>query len=396
LTLSGITVTTPPLLAYADGPDAAAVSPRHAAMLAGLDEYEVLLGWTPEPCDWLAEPALRGRAVMAGYALAPAIADGRLQYLPVRLSMVPRLVEDALRPEVAVVRGVPRGSALAFAGSVGWGAAAARAADRVVVEIDARATDLGGPVIPGNIVATVDRPAPGPVARVRRPDAVDRAIGRTVVSVLPDGATLQLGPGAIADAVVSSLDRAVAIWSGLLTDRVAELATRELLVGRAVAAYTWGGAAIGDLATAGRLRLVPVEESHDPGRLAEIDGFVACNTALQVGLDGAVNVERVAGRLVAGIGGHADFCAGASRSRGGLSVIALRSTTRGGVSTIVATVDVVSTPRCDVELVVTEHGVADLRGVDDDERAHRLIAVAAPEHRDSLALAAAAAARLGA
>jgi acetyl-CoA hydrolase len=102
-----------------------------------------------------------------------------------------------------------------------------------------------------------------------------------------------------------------------------------------------------------------------------------------VGLDGAVNVERVGGRVVAGPGGHPDFAAGASRSPGGLSIVALPSTA-GGRSTIVAVPEVVSTPRTDVDVVVTEHGVADLRHLDDRERAARLIAVAAPEHRDEL------------
>ena len=376
------------LLAYADGPDAAAISPDRVASLTGIDDYEVLLGWMPEPSEWLNDPALRGQAFMAGYALAPAIAAGRVRYLPVRLSAIPRIVEGALRPEIAVVRGVPRGAGFAFAGSVGWGAAAARAASRVVVEIDPTGPDLGGPSIPGNIVATVAGPPSRAETSTRAPDSVDLAIGRSVASLVPAGATLQLGPGGIADAIVASLDRAVAIWSGLATDRVAALASRELLVGPVVTAYTWGGAAIRELAAAGRLQLVPVEESHDLGRLAAIDGFVACNTALEVGFDGAVNVERVQGRLIAGIGGHADFCAGASRSRGGISVIALRSTTRRGASTIVPSVEVVSTPRCDIEVVVTEHGVADLRGVDDGERARRLVGVAAPEHRSELAAAA--------
>jgi acyl-CoA hydrolase len=130
-----------------------------------------------------------------------------------------------------------------------------------------------------------------------------------------------------------------------------------------------------------------VEESHDLGRVAAIERFIGCNTALQVGLDGSVNVERVGGRLVAGIGGHADFCAAATRSCGGLSIVALRSTTKRGASTIVPRVEVVSTPRCDVEIVITEHGIADLRGVGDHERAHRLTMIAAPEHRDALATA---------
>jgi acyl-CoA hydrolase len=115
-----------------------------------------------------------------------------------------------------------------------------------------------------------------------------------------------------------------------------------------------------------------------------IDRFVGCNTALQVGLDGSVNVERVGGRLVAGIGGHPDFCTAGTRSQGGMSVIALRSTTGRGASTIVRQVETVSTPRCDVDVVVTEHGVADLRGVDDSERARRISAIADPAHRLAL------------
>jgi acyl-CoA hydrolase len=119
-------------------------------------------------------------------------------------------------------------------------------------------------------------------------------------------------------------------------------------------------------------------------RLSATHRFVGCNTAVQLGLDGAVNVERVGCRTIAAIGGHADFCVAASRSVGGMSIIAARSTTTSGASTIVPTVDVVSTPRSDIDVVVTEHGIADLRWVGDDERAERLIAVAAPQHRDVL------------
>ncbi|HUJ66338.1 MAG TPA: acetyl-CoA hydrolase/transferase C-terminal domain-containing protein, partial [Acidimicrobiales bacterium] len=156
------------------------------------------------------------------------------------------------------------------------------------------------------------------------------------------------------------------------------------LVGAAQAAYVWGGPGLGSMLEAGSLRLRGVDHIHDITAISGTDSFVAINTALQVGLDGAVNVESVAGRVVAGPGGHPDFAAGASRSRGGLSVVALPSTS-AGASTIVARPDVVSTARTDVDVVVTEHGVADLRGLEDAERAGRLISVAAPEHRDSLA-----------
>jgi acyl-CoA hydrolase len=202
-----------------------------------------------------------------------------------------------------------------------------------------------------------------------------------VVSLLPADPAIQLGPGGIAEAIVASLDRPVRIFSGLITDATAGLAERGLLTGVATAGYVWGGEPIARLARAGRLRLAPVEVTHDVSAIAAMPRFVACNTALQVGLDGSVNVERVGRRIIAGIGGHADFCAAGAICTDGLSVIALRSTDRTGSSTIVPRVDVVSTPRCDIDVVVTEHGVADLRGLDDDERAGRLVAIAAPSHR---------------
>jgi acyl-CoA hydrolase len=369
------------VIAYADGADSARVAPGAVAEVAGLEDVDVLLGWTPDDRPWLASASLRGRTIMAGYGLAGAVADGRLGYLPVRLSAVPRLVEE-LRPDVAVVAGIRRGSGLAFGRTVGWGSAVARAARTVVVEVDDEGDDLGAPEIPGEIAAIVPRTATtGPSSAPRRPDAVDLAIGVRVVSLLPDLPTLQLGPGGIAEAVVARLDRPVRIWSGLVTDSMAELADRGLLVGTATAGYAWGGPSISRLAGEGRLALLPIEDTHDLTRVSAIPRFVGCNTALQVGLDGSVNVERVGARVVAGIGGHADYCAAAARSVGGMAIIAVRSRTRHGRSTIVPQVDVVSTPRCDVEVVVTEHGVADLRGVDDAERARRLAAVAAPEHR---------------
>jgi acyl-CoA hydrolase len=111
---------------------------------------------------------------------------------------------------------------------------------------------------------------------------------------------------------------------------------------------------------------------------------VGCNTALQVGLDGSVNVEKVGGRFIASVGGHADFCEGATRSKGGVSIIAVRSTTANGTSTIVPVVEVVSTPSDTIQIVITEHGIAEIAGTDPTERARRLIAIAAPEHRAGL------------
>lgn len=374
----------------ADGPSAPRVSPVDAARAAGFGEVgfadlDVVLGWTVERHPWLDAPDLRARTVLAGYGLAAAVADGRVTPLPVRLSAVAPLI-TADPPDLGVVAGARRGDAYAFSGSVGWGDVLARVARRVVVEIDEDAIDLGGPDVRGNIVAEVPRPAAPADATAfsREADDVDTEIGTLVASIVPDDATLQFGPGGIGEGIARRLDRPVRLWSGLLTEAMAELHGRDLLLAPATAAYTSGGTAIHRLHAAGMLELTSTTVTHDLSRLSAIERFVGCNTAVQVGLDGAVNVERVGDRVIAAVGGHADFCVGASRSPGGVSVVALRSTTSSGRSTIVPQVDVVSTQRSDVDVVVSEHGIADLRGVSDAQRMARLTAVAAPEHRDLL------------
>jgi hypothetical protein len=359
------------LVAYADGPAAARISPADALAAAGLTgTAEVLLGLTVEPHAWLDDPDLRGVAVLPGYALARAVADGRLKPLAVRLTAVPSLLAQR-PPEVGVIAVVRRGEGYAFAGSVGWGPELAATARCVVLEVDEHGRDFGGPPVAGNVVAVLSRPGPEPVPVPQRAaDDVDRRIGGLVAALVPDDATLQFGPGGIGEGIASSLHRPVRIRSGLLTDAMATLHARGLLLAPAVAAYTWGGEPVERLAAAGMLRLAPVSETNDSSAVAATPRFVACNTAIQVGLDGAVNVERIGDRVITGIGGHSDFCAGASRSIGGLSVIAVRS------RAIVERVDVVSTPRSDVDIVVTERGIADLRGLADSERAERLRAIA--------------------
>jgi acyl-CoA hydrolase len=378
---------TRPLVVYADGPGSALVSPAEVVAAAGrTGEPDVIVGWTLDSAPWMSSPSLRGRTTMAGYAFSGAVADGRLTPLSIRLSAVPIfLAREA--PDVCVVGGIRRGDQLVFGSTVGWGPAAARAATAVVVEVDEDGFDFGGEPIPGNIVATIPRPhrdmAPE-AAPARTVDDIDRRIGAHVMSILPTDPTLQFGPGGIGEGVASAIDRPVGLWSGLVTDAMAEVASRGLLRGRVTAGYVQGGEPVRGLARAGLLDLQPIEVTHDHSRLSSIDRFVACNTALQVGLDGAVNIERIGGRTITSIGGHSDFCSAATRSLGGLSVIALRSTNRKGESSIVASVELVSTQRSDVSAVVTEYGVADLRGVGDRQRASRIIAVAAPQHRDEL------------
>lgn len=378
-------------LVLADGPDGADAVPSvlaRAGALAHPGGPPVVCGWLPGERPWTA--ALDGAiALMGGYGLRAAIREGRARYVPVRLGAIPRLLARLPRPIVAVVRGRPEGDGFVCGPSVGWAPAAARLADAVVVEVDPGAPRVAAPPVPGQVVGAVEGTPTRVAPTWPEPDAVDRAIAANVLRVLPPAPTLQYGPGPLLDAIVRALDRPVGIHSGLVTDAVADLARDGRLRGRAVTGYLWGGDDLVALAEDGGLTLAPLEETHDGARLAAIPQLVALNTALEVGLDGAVNVERIAADpadVIGGVGGHPDFARGASACPDGLSVVVLRAAHRGR-STIVARPVVVTTAATDVDVVVTEYGAADLRGASDEERARLLVEIAHPDHRDALARA---------
>ena len=375
------------ILALPDGPHAAASVLGALAAAGDLAAWTVFTGWlVGAPPAWL--DGLKdggGMSVMGGSASRAAVEDGRLRYLPVRLSNVPKILQQ-LQPEVTVVRARPHGRGFRMSPSAGWAVTACRVARRVVVEVDRSLPIIEAPEVPGDIALVVD--AEEPSFRPPRvvPDEVEQRIGASVAGLLPEGSTVQHGPGGIAAAVLAAIDRPVRVFSGMLSDALLGLHERGLLKGPAIAAYLYGGEALEELAASGAARITGVEETHDLGRVQAMPRFVALNTAVQVGLDGAVNVESVGGRSIAGIGGHPDYAFAAAGSAGGLSVVALRSTRGGrGASTIVPMVERVSTSPTDIEVVVTEHGVADLRGLDRRGRAEALVAVADPAHRDLLA-----------
>lgn len=156
-----------PHLWYGDGSDSPRTSPSDVLAAAGFDPANgsnVTLGWTIERHSWIDDASFRAQTVLAGYGLGRAVNDGRVTALPVRLSAVPSLIEEA-HPDVAIITGVRRGDGFAHGSSVGWADVLARSAGKVVVELDGDGVDLGAPLIDGNIVATVPRPA-APIAEL--------------------------------------------------------------------------------------------------------------------------------------------------------------------------------------------------------------------------------------
>lgn len=225
------------------------------------------------------------------------------------------------------------------------------------------------------------------------PTPVERRIAATVADLVPDGATVQFGIGRLPDAITAALTirRDLVAHSGLLTDAFVDLVEAGAIDRRR---RSMAAAAVGTsrlyrlLEESPWLELHPYTTTHDADVLASIAGLVAVNSALEVDLTGQVAAERVDDVHVGAVGGQGDFLRGAARSRGGLPIVALPATARQGtVSRIVDRLSsgVVTTARSDVGLVVTEHGVADLRGLSLRQRAEAMVAVADPTHRDDLA-----------
>lgn len=333
----------------------------------------LLLGWTfalPD-LDWTAFRSIR--SIMGGHALRPLLADGTARYVPVRYGSVGPLLQHRLRPDVLLLAARSTRAGLVLGTEVSWLGPAMAFAGRILVERnDALPDATRSAVLPADRTTVLhERTAPPLPIESRPPTEVELAVAANVVRLVPERAALQFAPGGIGAAVLAALDRKVTIDSGTVTDDVVELDRRGLLHGNPLAAYAIGTSVLHEWAD-GRPMLAGTDVTHDVSRLGNRRRFIAVNTALQIDVRGQVNVEAVGGDRIGGVGGHADYALGASRSPEGLSIVALPSTRRGR-STLVARLDAaVTTPRTDIEVVVTEHGTADLRGLDDDERAAAL------------------------
>jgi 4-hydroxybutyrate CoA-transferase len=224
-------------------------------------------------------------------------------------------------------------------------------------------------------------------------------IGQFVAELIKDGDCIQTGIGAIPYAVLSALGEKndLGLHSGIVDDGVMMLAQKGVLTGarktldtgKLVVCMAIGTHALYQW-TAKREDLIirPVSYTHDHSNLSRLDNFVSINSALQVDCMGQVNSEMIDGRQVAGTGGAVDFMRGAAASRGGRSIIALTATAAAGkVSRIVPALDGLTAStalRTDVDTVVTEYGVAELRYLSSRARGDALIEIAAPQFRDEL------------
>lgn len=351
---------------------------------------------------------LRHNALFVGSNVRAAVNEGRADYTPVFLSDVPSLFERGVLPlDVAFVQVSPP-DAHGFC-RLGLSVACARAAvdfaKVVIAEINPQVPrTLGNSAVHVSRIAyavETDRPLP----EVACPpfDACERAIGEHVAALIPDGATLQMGIGAIPNAVLAALANHtdLGVHTEMFSDGLVDLIERGVVTnrlksrfpGRVVTSFATGTARLHRFVDRNPfVEFHPSSVVNDVVEIAAQRSMVAVNSALQIDLTGQVCADSIGERIYSGIGGQMDFVQGAARSAGGKAIIALPSSAKaGGISRIVPRLSPgagVVTTRGHVQWVVTEHGAVNLWGQPLRRRAELLIEVADPAFRGELRAAA--------
>jgi 4-hydroxybutyrate CoA-transferase len=335
--------------------------------------------------------------------IARSHAAGKVRFLPLHYSGIWDYLAG-LEIDLALIQVTPpdRAGRCSLGVSVHFVPAALERAKAVVAEVNAAmprpAHSCEVPYDRLDYAVETDRPLVA-LTSGDLPPQVHR-IGAHVASLIDDGDTVQIGIGKVPAAVLAALrDRqGLGLHGGLVSDEVVDLhdagvvtgARRAHDAGTMVCTAALGSARVYDWAGhCGTLQFAPVSYTHDVRVLGQLDNFVAINSVLSVDLSGQANAEMLEGRQVSGTGGLLDFVRGARLSKGGRSILALPSTAGGGKSSRIVprlgVGDVVSCPRADADVVVTEYGIARLREKSVDERAEALIAIADPAFRRDLA-----------
>lgn len=346
----------------------------------------------------------RHRALFIGANARAAVNEGRAEYIPVFLSDVPSLFARGQLPVDVALINVSPPDAHGFCSlgtSVDVALSAIRAAHTVVAQINRAMprTHGDGFVHTSDIDLGVEVDVP-PYAIVRAQSGdVERAIGARVAELVPDGATIQMGIGAIPSAVCGALvgKRDLGVHTEMFSDGVVDLVERGVITGaeksldrgKIVAAFLLGTERLYRFAHDNPLiAMRGADYTNDPSVIRCFRRMVAINSAIEVDLTGQVCADSIGERLFSGVGGQVDFIRGAALADEGRAIIALPATAKAGArSRIVATLAPgagVVTTRAHVQTVVTEYGVAELHGKSISERARALIAIAAPQFRDEL------------
>ena len=330
---------------------------------------------------------------------------GRNSFLPVKLSEAYALFQPGgpVPLDVALVQVSPADAQqqCSFGVSAGFTLDAARSAGMVIAEVNEQMPRTFGPnqlhIDSFDYMVETSRP----IVQYQSPQVgeIEKAVGGNVSQLIDDGSVLSPGIGAIAEAVLASLGgkHNLGIHAGMVTDGIVAPIKEKIINnqqktierGKTVTGIAMGTEKLYQLMNENpAVEVHPFSYTHDVRVIAQLDNFVALNSAVEVDLTGQVNAESIGSLQLSTIGGQADFVRGAGLSKGGKSIIALTSTTQNGKNSKIVpylkTGGAVSTPRYDNHYVVTEYGIAGLWGKTLSQRTDALISIAHPKFRDEL------------
>ncbi|MFH2037897.1 MAG: acetyl-CoA hydrolase/transferase C-terminal domain-containing protein [Chloroflexota bacterium] len=377
-----------------------------------LHDVEICQALTTGSADYVStdmEGHLRVNTFFISANIRKAVHDGRADFTPVLLSEFPLLFKRGILPiDVALIHVSPpdEHGFCSLGVEVGLTKSPAESAKIIIAEVNEKMPRTLGDsflhVSRLNYIVPVDYPIPEmPMSEDGPSEVIDKIAG-IIVEMIPDGATMQMGIGAIPDAVLKYLyqKKDLGVHSELFSDGVIGLveagvitnARKTLHPGKIVAGFVLGTTKLYNWIDDNPLiELHRTEYVNDPFIISQNDQMVAINSAIEVDLTGQVCADSIGPKLYSGVGGQMDFIYGASRSKGGVPIIALPSETvlRDGtrVSRIASMLKQgagVVTSRNHVRYIVTEYGVADLYGKSIRQRALSLINIAHPDFRTDL------------
>lgn len=349
------------------------------------------------------EELFRHNSLFAGAGTRKSIRENRADYTPIYFSEIPRLFRDNILPvDIALIQLSPpdeKGN-LSFGVSVDYTLQAAKSAKIVIAEVNKQMPrTIGSQIHISEIdyVVETDRA----IAEIPHPKitSIEEKIGRNVASLVPDRANLQLGIGAIPDAVLQFLKnkKDLGIHTEMFSDGVVELSEQGVITnkynnlnpGKFTATFLMGTKRLYSFVDNNpNVLMLPVDYTNNIMVAGKVNTLISINSAIQVDLFGQVCADTLGYQQYSGVGGQVDFVRASSISSGGKSIIALPSTNKQKTITrIVSKLNegaCVTTSRNDVHYIVTEYGIADLRGKTVQQRAKTLIDIAHPNFQSQL------------
>ncbi|MBI9106496.1 MAG: acetyl-CoA hydrolase/transferase family protein [Spirochaetales bacterium] len=354
-------------------------------------------------CDPKWEGTFRHTTIFAGGPTRNSINEGRGDFIPCFFSELPgRLRDGSIDCDVAMIMVSPpdEDGFMSYGISVDYTLQAASSARVVVAEVNPKMPRTFGSCIHVSeidyLVETDYYPIEIPLPKITE---VEEKIGEFVAGLVPDGANLQLGIGAIPDAVLHFLTekKDLGIHSEMFSDGVVDLYEKGVVTnkynnlnpGKFVATFLMGTRRLYDFVNNNPdIVMKPVDYTNNVLVAGRLNNLISINSAIEVDLYGQVCADMIGSKQFSAVGGQVDFVRSAMHSEGGKSIIAFPSTGRNGtISRITARLNegaCVTTSRHDVDYIVTEYGVAHLKGRSNAERAEALINIAHPDFRDAL------------